>query len=35
MPQTARVRRECRAGQTADMCGELEVGQEVMGLGLH
>lgn len=35
MPQTARVRRECRAGQTADMCGELEGGQEVMGLGLH
>ena len=35
MPQMARARRELRAGQTADMCRELEVGQEVKGLGMH
>lgn len=35
MPQMARARRECRAGQAADARRELEVGQEVPGLGLH
>ena len=35
MPQMARVRREHKAGQAADVRRELEVGQEVPGLGLH